>query len=394
MAISRRKRSLIFLFIILAALLPFLLQIARPFLTAFILASFLAIVIHPAKEWLCRKIHRPGIATFLTTFTAVAILSVLLVFVGITITRELEIIYNEVSLNRLEEGGWPALATTATDHIVDRLSAHFPIDEESARTSLLGVMKTSISYLLSNAGSAVSGIANFFFNGVLMAVFLYFLLRYGKGWIYKLAALTPLERPVAANILETVHNSVTANLNGMFAVIVGQGLLLILGFWFTGVRSPVLWGTIGGFFSVLPVVGPWLIWLPVGIGFLFMGAYWKALVLVTWGVLVVGSVDNVLRAFIVGKQGRQHPMLVATAIIGGAYAFGVLGILLGPLVFALTAALIKETQKLSVVTTAEPEPAADSAAFAKKALRHSDGVLWRLMSRRKRCSAIDNRREL
>jgi len=382
MMISRQKRSLIFLFIVLAALLPVLLQIVQPFFTAFILASILAIVIHPMKERLRRRLRRPGLATFITTFAAVAVLSALLAFVGITITRELEKLYYEVSFNTLEEGGWPALAATASDHIVDRLSTHFPIDEEAARASLLGAMKTSSSYLLSHVGSAVSGVANFFINGVLMTVFLYFLLRYGRIWTYRLAALTPLNRPAAINILKTIRNSVAANVNGMLAVIAGQGFMLILGFWFTGVRSPVLWGTIGGFVSVLPLVGPWLIWLPVVIGFLFMEAYGKALILAAWGVVIVGSIDNVLRPLVVGKQGKQHPVLVALAAIGGAYAFGILGILLGPLVIALAAALIKEVQNIAR-SAPEPETAKIPAAAAENMPIHSGNVLRRLLARRK-----------
>jgi len=383
MVISRRKRSLIFLFIALAALLPLLLQIARLFLTAFILAAILAIVIHPIKERLRRRIRRPGLATFIPTFAAAAALSALLAFMGITITRELEKLYVEVSLNTLEEGGWPALAATAIDHIVDNLSAHFPIDEEAARMRLIDGMKTASSYLLSHVGSAVSGVASFLLNGILMTVFLYFFLRYGKIWIYKLAALTPLNRPVATNILKTVRNSVAANVIGMLTAFIGQGVMLSIGFWFTGVRSPLLWGTVGGFVSVLPVVGPWLIWLPVVIGFLFMDAYGKALALAAWGVIVVGSVDNVIRPLVVGKQGKQHPMLVALAAIGGVYAFGVLGIMVGPLLIALAAALVKEIHQLSI-NAEEPKTVNIPTSADEKKSRRSGDVLWHLLASRKK----------
>ena len=383
MVISRLKRSMIFLFIVLAALLPFLLQIVQPFLTAFILAAILAIVIHPVKERLRRHIRRPGLATFITTFTAVAVLSALIAFVGIRITQELERLYFEASFNTLDERGWPALVTKVSDHVVDRLSTHFPIDEESVRTKLLDGVKTSSRYLLSHVGSAVSGVANFFITGALMTVFLYYLLRYGKLWIYKLAALTPLDGPVVANLLKTIHDSVAANVSGMLAVVIGQGILLIIGFWVTGVRSPILWGTVGGFVSVLPVVGAWLIWIPVVIGFLFMGAYGKALVLAAWGLIAVASVDNVLRSLVVGKQGKQHPVMVALSVIGGVYAFGILGIMLGPLIIALTSALIKEIHKLSMnaakLNAANiPAPAADKTPY------RSEAVLRRLLIRRKK----------
>ena len=78
----------------------------------------------------------------------------------------------------------------------------------------------------------------------------------------------------------------------------------------------------------------------------------KALLLGLWGIFVVVSVDNVLRPFVVGARGKQHPMLIALAAIGGTYAFGLLGILLGPLVIALVAALLKEIQEL--VSAREP----------------------------------------
>ena len=350
-------------------------------MTAFILASILAIVIHPAKELLRRWIRHHGVATFLTTFATVSILGALLTFAGLKITSELEQLYSELSLNSLEEGDWPALAATAADRITDKLSEHFPINEEAARTSLINGMKTSSLYLLGHVGFAVSGVTSFFINCMMTTVFLYFLLRYGSVWIQKLAVLMPLEQPTTINIIKTIRDSVTANVNGMLAVIIGQSVLLMYGFWFTGVRSHVLWGTIGGFASIVPVVGSTLIWVPVAIGFLFMGSYGKALFLAAWGFIIVGSSDNILRSVIVGKQEKQHPMMVALAAIGGVYAFGVLGIMLGPLAITLAAALIKEINQLSIndnePTIANiPPPAAEITS-------RNNNVLRELLARRK-----------
>jgi len=108
----------------------------------------------------------------------------------------------------------------------------------------------------------------------------------------------------------------------------------------------MLWGTVGGLASIIPVVGAPLVWVPVAIAFLLLGSYWKALILGLWGALVVGSVDNVLRPVVVGAREKQHPILIALAAIGGTYAFGPLGILLGPLVVSLAAAVLKEMQTL------------------------------------------------
>lgn len=361
MAISiwiQRRRSLVFLFILLAAIFPILLQIAWPFLTSLIVASILAIIIHPIKERLSRRIHPPGLATFLTTCGTVLILGFVLAVAGFTLTKEIGAVYDAFSRSSLEEGGWPAFAATTTNRLVTALASRLPIDKQAIQTELLNGMKNISGYLVSKIGIAVGEITGFLFTGLLVTVFLYFLLKYGKDWIARLSTLTPLDASTSASIINTIHNSVVANVNGMLAVAIGQGILLMLGFWFTGVHSPVLWGTLGGLASVVPVIGSLLVWAPVAIGFLIMGAYWKALILGLWGFLVVGSADNVLRSIVVGKKENQHPMLVALAAIGGTYAFGVPGILLGPMMISLAAALLKEIQRLAVSSKKnEPEEA-------------------------------------
>ena len=349
MAISawiQQRRSLIFLLILLAALLPILVQIAWPFLTATVLASIIAIIMNPVKEWLRVRLGRAGLATLLTTFATVSILGIILAVVGFTLTREVTTLYEEFSRNSLNEGDWPALITTTSDRIVDALATRLPIDKKAIQTELMNGMKAFSGYLVSNIGLAVSEIASFLVTGLMVTIILYCLLKWGEGWIARIVSLAPLDPAVAGNLIRTIHSSVVANVNGTLAVVAAQGVLLYLGFWFLGMRSPLLWGAFGGLFSIIPVVGASLVWGPVAIGFLLMGAYWKALILCLWAALVVGSADNVLRSMIVGKHEKQHPLLVAFAAIGGTYAFGILGILLGPLVISLTAALVKEINEL------------------------------------------------
>jgi predicted PurR-regulated permease PerM len=348
----QQRRSLIFLFVLLAAVLPILLQIAWPFLTAFIVASVLSIIVYPAKEWLSRRIRRPGLATALATLAIVSLLGIFLAMVGFTLTREVTAVYDSLNQRSLEEGGWPALVTKTADKAVDALAKRLPIDKQAIQTELMNGMKTISSYLLSKIGIAVGEATNFIITGFLVTIFLYFLLKYGKDWVDRLAALSPLDDRTSAAIITTLHGSVVANVNGLFAVVLGQGILLIIGFWFVGVHSPILWGALGGMASIIPVIGGVLIWGPAVIGFLLMGAYWKALILGLWCLLIVGSADNILRPLVVGSRDNQHPVLIALAAIGGIYAFGTLGILLGPLMVSLVAALLKEIQRLMAIKPA------------------------------------------
>jgi predicted PurR-regulated permease PerM len=345
-----KRGPLIFLAIVLASILPSLLRMAWPFLTSCLLASILAIVINPANQWLGRRVRPLGFATFLTTFATVLLLGMIFGFAGLAISRELKTTYDTLSRRSLEEGGWPALVTHTADRVVDAMSTRLPVDKDAIRTELLDRMKVGTGYLLSHVGAAVGGVTSILITGLLVTIFLYFLLRYGEEWIDRLAALIPLDPSVTASLFQTVHHSVVANVNGVLAVALGQGLFLGFGFWFVGVRSPALWGAIGGLASIIPVVGSPLVWVPVVIAFVFMGAYWKAVLLGLWGALVVGSIDNLLRPFVVGAHDKQHPMLIGLAAIGGTYAFGVLGILLGPLLVSLVAALLEEIQKLVLLS--------------------------------------------
>jgi predicted PurR-regulated permease PerM len=304
-------------------------------------------VINPANQWLSRRVHRPGLATFLTTFATVFLLGIILAFAGLAITQELTATYDALSRRSLEEGGWPALVTHTTDRVVDAVATRLPVNKDAIRTALLDRMKAVTGYLLNHAGAAVGGVTSILITGLLVTIFLYLLLRHGEEWIGRLAALLPLDARITASLFRTVRDSVVANVNGVLAVAAAQGLLLCLGFWVLGFRSPVLWGAFGGLASIIPVVGSPLVWVPVVIAYVFMGSYWKALLLGLWGALIVGSVDNVLRPFVVRAHDKQHPMLIALAAIGGTYTFGALGILLGPLLVSLAAAVLKEIQKLA-----------------------------------------------
>ena len=214
-----KRGPLIFLAVLLASLLPSLLRIAWPFLTSFLLASILAIVINPANKWLSRRVHRLGLATFLTTFATVFLLGIILASAGFALAQELTTTYDGLSRRSLEEGGWPALVTHTADRVVDALATRLPLNADAIRAELLDGMRTVTGFLRNNVGAAVGDVTSVLITGLLTTIFLYFLLRHGEDWIGRLAALTPLDPRVTASLFRTVHDSVVANVNGVLAVV-------------------------------------------------------------------------------------------------------------------------------------------------------------------------------
>ena len=355
-----QRVSLIFLIILVVALLPILFQIAWPFSTSFILASIIAIVMNPAKEWLSRKLGRPALATALITFGTVSLLSAFFTIAGITIIREVRSAYNGLNLRSLEEGGWPALVAVTVDRAVEALATRLPIDRDAIRGELIDRMKSAGGFILSSAGAAFDGVTTVIITVLLVTTFLYFLLRHGAEWLSQLKAVLPLDPRITGRIFVAVHDSVVANVSGVFVVAVSQGLLLILGFWIVGVRSPVLFGSIGGVASVIPILGAPLIWVPVVVAFVLQGLYGKALLLGLWGSLLVGLTDNLLRPLVIGARINQHPVLIGLSAIGGTYAFGVRGILMGPLMLSLLTVLLSEIKLLLAHGAQATAPILDS----------------------------------
>ena len=118
-------------------------------------------------------------------------------------------------------------------------------------------------------------------------------------------------------------------------VAVLQGALGGLIFWFLGIRAALLWAVVMAFLSLLPAVGAALVWLPVAIYFLVTGAVWQGLVLIAYGVLVIGLVDNLLRPFLVGSDTKMPDYVVLISTLGGIEIFGLNGIILGPVIAAM-----------------------------------------------------------
>jgi len=361
-----KSRSIIFLGVLLALLLPAVFQIVWPFLTAFLLASILAIVLHPWNRALGKRMQRPGLATILTTVSTLLALGLILGFIGIALTQELSSTYETLNRKSLQEGGWPALATHSADRVVDFVAGYIPLNREAIREYLLEAVSQVIVFLRDHLGTAVGGFTAILFTTILTTIFLYFFLLRGEVWLRYLSMWTPLDQEVTDSLMQTVKGSVLANINGVFAVVLAQGACLTLGFWFVGLQSPVLWGVVGGLASVIPFIGSPMIWVPIVVAYLFQGKYWLALALGLWGAFVVGSVDDILRPYVVGSGEKQHPVLIALAAVGGTYAFGALGFLLGPLVLSLVAALVNEIHGLVL---AERERKA--AASAEKSQ-----ILW------------------
>jgi predicted PurR-regulated permease PerM len=157
--------------------------------------------------------------------------------------------------------------------------------------------------------------------------------------------LLPLPDQDSSRLLSWTESAIHATIYGRFAVAAVQGILGGLMFWFLGLGAPLLWGTLMILFSLVPMLGAFIIWVPAAIILTIQGTWVKALILTIWGGLVIGLVDNLLYPLIVGDRLRVHSLLIFFSAIGGLAAFGASGIVLGPVVLAVAMGLIQLWQQ-------------------------------------------------
>jgi predicted PurR-regulated permease PerM len=119
-----------------------------------------------------------------------------------------------------------------------------------------------------------------------------------------------------------------------------QGTLGGVAFWVLGLPSPLLWGVVMTLLCIIPLAGAPIVWVPSAIILAIQGEYFKAIGLALWGWLVVGTVDNITRPFIIGGRTSLHPLAVFFAILGGLFAVGGVGVFLGPVLLSVTLALL------------------------------------------------------
>jgi predicted PurR-regulated permease PerM len=200
---------------------------------------------------------------------------------------------------------------------------------------LSAALVQSSKYLASQAFDIGRGTANIVVNLFLALYLLFFFLRDGGSLSRRIRDAIPL-RAEQKRALFTKFTIVTrAMFKGSLLVAAVQGALGGLIFWALGIHAPVLWGVVMGFLSLLPAVGAALVWLPVAIYFLATGALWQGVVLIAFGALVIGLVDNLLRPFLVGKDTEMPDYVVLISTLGGIAVFGLDGIVIGPVIAAM-----------------------------------------------------------
>jgi predicted PurR-regulated permease PerM len=189
--------------------------------------------------------------------------------------------------------------------------------------------------------AAVAGVLEAVVGLVLMLFLLFFFLRDGDALVRRAMGLVPMAESRKAALLDHLSSVTRALVLGMLLTGMAQGVLLGIGFTIVGLPSPVVWGVLTALASVVPVVGTALVWVPALVVLLVQGRMWAMLFLALWSLGLVTSVDNVIRPLVVSGRAGLPTIAAFLGLLGGLAAFGAIGMFLGPVIIALTIALLR-----------------------------------------------------
>jgi predicted PurR-regulated permease PerM len=281
---------------------------------------------------------RENLATTLSLLAIVLLFVLPATWVVWTISNEAAQLLGALKDKSDNNGGWGEWLIEATRGPLLRLG----LDPETIRGQVYAFVveraESASTATIRVVQSVLGNVASFLVNAVICLFVLYFLLRDGDHLMTAARGFLPLDEEVFDRLVREVGESVLANIYGIGAVALVQGTATGLLFFFVGLPSPVLWGTMAGLLSVVPILGPPVVWIPAAISLAATGQWVKALIVAGAGAGIVGSLDNVVRPWIISGRVRMHPLLIFIALLGGTTAFGLLGLFIGPAI--LSAALV------------------------------------------------------
>jgi predicted PurR-regulated permease PerM len=312
--------------------------ILQPFFDVLLWAIVLCVVFYPMHRRIRERFPRPTVAAAVSTLLVILLIVLPVTFITIAVARELggAAATLQAGVQRLTDPNLPIVGW-----LLERARDYVVVDRESARQFIADRMQAWGTVLASSTLLLVGGAVGAIVQMGLIVFTLFYLFRDAERLRHAIYDIVPLERVQAHDIAVRTRDVISATLYGVLVIAAIQGTLGTFIFWILGLPSPLLWGVVMFFLCMIPMAGAFFVWVPAAIYLALTGALLKAIVLVVWGVTVIGSIDNFLSPRLVGKRARLHELLIFFAVLGGLQVFGVLGLVLGPVVVAITLALIE-----------------------------------------------------
>ena len=326
------------LFFIILGVVSFL--IIKPIILSIFLGSLLAFIFYPIYKSILKKVKQETITSLLVCVLVFLILIIPAGFLINSLVKESYFIYLLVK-QKLAIGLFSNCSNDFCD-IISGLTKNDLINsqiKEFIKLTTDWIIKSGSNFLITLPKKILSLFVVFFT--------MFFFFKDGKKVLLKVNHYLNMHHQKYSSLLLRLKQILHGVIYGYLLVALVQGALGALGFFIFGISSPLFWGLIMALFALVPLLGTGMIWAPASMILILDGIFkgsnlliFKGIGLFVYSFLIVGSIDNFIRPKLIGNKAKVHTAIITAGVFGGIFAFGPLGVILGPLVLALTAEMI------------------------------------------------------
>lgn len=309
-------------------------QVVKPFLLSIFIAALFTAMFTPLYRWFFVHVgNRPALASTLTLLTVLVFVFVPLFLVfGTVLSQGLEVAQSARPWVQ-QQLAQPGLITAKLEALpfYDQILPY----REQALDWLAKLTGSVSKIVMDTAQAATVSTFSALLSLIIILYTMFFFLMDGDRLLYYLLYYLPLNDEDEKKLLTRFTSVTRATLKGTAVIGILQGSLAGLALHFAGIPSALFWAVAMMFLSVVPGIGTALVWGPAVIYLIVSGEYLVATLLAVYCVVVVGSIDNVLRPKLVGNDTRLHELMIFFSTLGGIMSFGFMGFVIGPIIAAL-----------------------------------------------------------
>ncbi len=306
-----------FVIIILASIIT-----VWPFLGAIVGAIVLTYIVYPIYDLILRYLKNETISSLITSLLVFILMLLPFVFLGTSILNETTTFFYSVRTINFDTLG------------LDYINSYFGgnIDVGSFIKDALNKLSTT---LVQNAHDFIIDIPKKILALFVLFFLMFYLLKDGKRLMNNIKEALPLKRRYKEDIAKKFNDTISATLYGVVLTGIIQGIIGTIGLLIFKVNSPFLWGFVMIILAMIPLVGAAFVWFPASLIKLASGDITNGIGLLLYGILIVSTIDNIIRPKLIGSKGKIHPGLVFLGVLGGLQVFGLMGVFIGPLILAI-----------------------------------------------------------
>lgn len=329
-------------------------RLVEPFLPALAWGLALAVVAYPIHKAICRRVPNAALSAALSVATVALVIIAPAAFVIQQLVRQAG---DAVGTARefFESGAWRE-AVESQPRLAPILA--WGVENVAAED----VVARAGEYLEAWGPALLSGSVAIAVQLLITLLVLFYLFRDKRDIAADMRSFLPLSERETDLVMRRIVDTIHATIFGSLAVAAVQGFMGGLMFWVLGLPAPLVWGAVMALLATIPVMGTFVIWAPAAVYLAANGAWGKAAILVAWGAIAIGLIDNFLYPMLVGRRLRFHPLPVFFSIVGGLALFGAAGLVLGPIILSVTAALLDLLRRRTSRGQAADAPVRDAAA--------------------------------